>query len=160
MHHNTFLSLLTETGLVGLGLDAGRFGPLGPDALAAGPRQRTCPTGPAPKAALTVGALGLYVCQALFHELSYLPMDNALLFFLAGITDRTLSREVQNVNPKRGSSHADCHVAMRTDIDDCGVPLALPVPRCVHWLTAACRWLCPCSPPRATGLCRCGGRCR
>ena len=36
--------------------------------------------------ALTVGALGLYVCQALFHELSYLPMDNTVLFFLAGIT--------------------------------------------------------------------------
>ena len=33
-----------------------------------------------------VGALGLYACQAAFHELSYLSMDNALLFFLAGVT--------------------------------------------------------------------------
>ena len=33
-----------------------------------------------------VGVLGLYVCQAAFHEISYLSMDNALLFFLAGVT--------------------------------------------------------------------------
>ena len=33
---------------------------------------------------LVLGALAIYVCQVAFHELSYTPMDNSLVFFLAG----------------------------------------------------------------------------
>ena len=85
VHHNVFLSLLTETGLVGLGLFLAMLTLWGRTAW------RLASDGGLPnwvraQGALTVGALGLYVCQALFHELSYLSMDNALLFFLAGIT--------------------------------------------------------------------------
>ncbi len=84
VHHNTFLSVLTETGLVGLGLFLAILALWGRTAwrLAS---DRGLPDWVRAQGALTVGALGLYVCQALFHELSYLSMDNALLFFLAGI---------------------------------------------------------------------------
>jgi len=33
-----------------------------------------------------LGVLAVYVCQGLFHELTYLPVCNALVFFLAGLT--------------------------------------------------------------------------
>ena len=30
-----------------------------------------------------LAALGVYVCQAMFHELTYTPIDNSLVFLLA-----------------------------------------------------------------------------
>ncbi len=85
VHHNTFLSLLTESGLVGLGLMLAVLALWGRTAWRMA-RDQGLPRWARAQAALTIGALGLYVCQALFHELSYLPMDNTVLFFLAGIT--------------------------------------------------------------------------
>jgi len=32
-----------------------------------------------------LGAIGVYTSQLLFHELSYSPLDNLLIFFLAGV---------------------------------------------------------------------------
>lgn len=34
----------------------------------------------------SVGVLAIYVCQMAFHELSYAPIENSLVFFLAGMT--------------------------------------------------------------------------
>jgi O-antigen ligase len=85
VHHNTFLSLLTETGLVGLGLVLAILILWGRAAWRLA-RDADLPDWARAQGVLTVGALGVYVCQALFHELSYLPMDNTLMFFLAGIT--------------------------------------------------------------------------
>jgi O-antigen ligase len=82
VHHNTYLSLLTDTGLVGLGLFLAMLGRWLVDA-------RRVYVSDAPvwckhQAALLVGAMGVYACQLMFHELSYTPIDNSLIFFLAG----------------------------------------------------------------------------
>lgn len=84
VHHNTYLSILTDTGLVGLGLFLAMLGCWLRDAW-----RTQCGDGPLwakHQAALLVGGIGVYGMQALFHELSYTPHDNSLLFFLAGCT--------------------------------------------------------------------------
>jgi O-antigen ligase len=83
IHHNTYLSLLTETGLVGLGLYLA--------ILIAGARRGwrlTRSDNPAwvrAHGVLLLGALATYAVQMLFHEVSYTTLDNSLLFLLAGI---------------------------------------------------------------------------
>ncbi len=42
--------------------------------------------GPGGKRCFFLGARALYVCQLVFHELSYSTIDNCLMFFLAGAT--------------------------------------------------------------------------
>lgn len=84
-HHNTFLSILTETGLVGLGLFV---------AVLAGwagaawrlVRNPGLPDWSRTQGVLMLGVLGLYACQAMFHEMSYSPIDHSLVFLLAGLT--------------------------------------------------------------------------
>jgi len=85
VHHNTFLSLLTETGLVGLGLYL---------ALLAGwaraawrlARSAVAPDWARAQGVLMLGVLAIYVTLGMFHELSYTPIDNSLVFLLAGLT--------------------------------------------------------------------------
>lgn len=84
VHHNTFLSLLTETGVIGMGLFV---------ALLIGwCRQSVClcqqavPDWIRMQAVLSLGVLGLYTCQLLAHELSYTPLDNSLVFLIVGLT--------------------------------------------------------------------------
>jgi O-antigen ligase len=84
-HHNTFLSLLTETGLVGLTL----FVAILAGWVRAGwqlARSSSVPDWVRAQGVLTLGVVAIYVCVAMFHEMSYTPIDNALLFLLAGIT--------------------------------------------------------------------------
>ena len=84
-HHSGFLSVLTETGLIGFALYM---------AVLAGwaragwrlCRNATVPDWARAQGVLLLGVLGAYVCQAAFHELSYTPIDNALVFLLAGVT--------------------------------------------------------------------------
>lgn len=107
VHHNTLLSLLTETGLVGLSLFVlvligwARTGL----SLAQSP-------GEAPWSKslglLMLGALAVYLCQALFHELSYTPMDHSLLFLIAGLTmnERCRTKSTIAVGPRRASDWA------------------------------------------------------
>jgi O-antigen ligase len=91
VHHNTFLSILVDTGLVGLVLFAAMLGLWCRDAW------RTCRSPQAAKhqkcmAALSIGAVGVYFCQLAFHELSYTPLDNSLVFFLAGAASALAAR--------------------------------------------------------------------
>jgi len=85
VHHNTFLSLLTETGLIGLGLYLAVLAGWGRAAWVLA-RNSDAPDWARAQGALLLGVLGVYSCQALFHELSYTPIDNSLLFLLAGVT--------------------------------------------------------------------------
>ena len=85
VQHNVFLALLTETGLLGMGLfvlllvlwtrDAWRLWHSG----GAPPWARA-------QALLFLAFLGSYLCNAMFHDVSLMPMANMLLFFTAGLT--------------------------------------------------------------------------
>ena len=83
VHHNTFLSVLTETGLVGLALYlailAGWAAPLGTWC------STTSPAWVRAHGMLLLAVLAVYACQGLFHELSYTPIDHSLVFLLAGV---------------------------------------------------------------------------
>ena len=85
VHHLTLLSLLTETGAVGLGLFLAMLAAWGREAWRIY-RDAQVPDWARSQAVLTLGALVIYLCQTLFHELSYMPFDNLLVFFLAGVT--------------------------------------------------------------------------
>ncbi|MBN2473653.1 MAG: O-antigen ligase family protein [Pirellulales bacterium] len=84
-HHIGFLSVLTETGLVGFVLFLALLGGW----VRAGwqvCRNATLPPWARAQGILLLGVLGVYLCQTAFHEMSYTPIDNALVFFLAGLT--------------------------------------------------------------------------
>jgi hypothetical protein len=85
VQHNVFLALLTETGLLGMGL----FVAL----LTAWARiaWRLWNTDSAPPWVRQIGLLflallGVYLPNAMFHDLSLIPMINMVLFFLGGAT--------------------------------------------------------------------------
>ena len=85
IHHNTYLSLLTETGVIGLGLFLA--------VLACWIRvgwklTRDCePPWVRAHGVLLLGALTTYGTQMMFHELSYTAIDNSLVFILAGLAN-------------------------------------------------------------------------
>jgi O-antigen ligase len=85
IHHNTFLSLLTETGIVGLAIFLAVLALWARAAwrLVYDPRS---PAWARSQGLLFLGALGVYCSQGLFHELTYSPIDNCLMFLLAGLT--------------------------------------------------------------------------
>jgi len=83
-HHNTLLSLLTETGIVGLGLFLALLAFWARDAWQIW-RSPITPEWASVHAVLFLAALGVYAVQLLFHELTYSPMENSIVFFLAGI---------------------------------------------------------------------------
>ncbi|MCX7428109.1 MAG: O-antigen ligase family protein [Planctomycetia bacterium] len=85
VQHNVFLALLTETGLVGMGLyvlllvlwtrDAWRLW-----------RGGLSPPWARQQGLLFLAMLGSYLVNAMFHDIALMPMGNMLLFFIAGIT--------------------------------------------------------------------------
>jgi O-antigen ligase len=95
VHHNTFLSLLTETGAIGFGLFMLVFFGWIRDGWALCRSPHTPPWARR-HAVLVLGAMGIYTSQLLFHELSYSQIDNLLIFFLAGVQAglRPLASEV------------------------------------------------------------------
>jgi O-antigen ligase len=83
--HNVALSLLTETGLVGFGLFAALLFLWGRDAWRLW-RDATLPLWTRQMGLLFLVALGVYLINGMFHEVSIIAMMNMTLFFLAGVT--------------------------------------------------------------------------
>jgi len=83
--HNVFFSLLTETGLVGMGLFVALLLLWTREAW----RLWRCPTAPfglRQQGLLMLALLGNYLANGLFHDVSLIAMVNMVLFFLAGLT--------------------------------------------------------------------------
>ncbi|HEV3006495.1 MAG TPA: O-antigen ligase family protein [Pirellulales bacterium] len=86
VQHNTFLSLLAETGLVGAGLFIALLIVWGRGAWRLW-RTPNAPLWVRQQGLLFLAFLGGYLPNAMFHDLSIIPMVNMLLFFLAGVTE-------------------------------------------------------------------------
>ncbi len=85
VHHNGYLSLLTETGLVGLGLFLAVLTGWSRRAWLLS-RDAAEPDWARALGPLALGVFAIYATQLMFHELSYTPLDHALVFFIAGLT--------------------------------------------------------------------------
>jgi len=85
VHHNGFLSVLTETGLIGMTLYLAVLIAWGRSAWQL-LRDTDLPDWMRSQGILMLAVLATYICQAAFHELSYSSIENGLLFFMAGIT--------------------------------------------------------------------------
>jgi O-antigen ligase len=84
VHHNTYLSLLTELGLVGLSLYLAVLA-----LWARGAWQLWNSSGPSwqrSQGLVMLAILALYAVQCLFHEMSFSARDHSLVFFFAGLT--------------------------------------------------------------------------
>jgi len=99
--HNVFLAVLTETGLVGLGLFVALLALWVRDAwrlwrsAAAPPRARQL-------GLLFLAALAAYLANGAFHHVAFIPMSNTLLFFLAGVTAAWRSAAPGHLPPSAG----------------------------------------------------------
>lgn len=116
-HHNTFLSLLTETGLVGLFA----YSALLVGLLLAGWRLASrADIEPAQKrlGLLLVAAVMVYLPSALFHDLTHVHADQWLLFLIAGLAVGCERRTAAGV--------AAQPIVARTQIEYCSTPIATP----------------------------------
>ncbi|HEV3021507.1 MAG TPA: hypothetical protein VGX76_03545, partial [Pirellulales bacterium] len=86
VQHNTFLSLLAETGIVGAGLFIALLIVWGRGAWRLW-RAPDAPLWVRQQGLLFFALLGGYLPNAMFHDLAIIPMVNMLLFFLAGVTE-------------------------------------------------------------------------
>jgi O-antigen ligase len=89
IQHNVFLGLLTETGIVGLGLFVVLLACWSRDAWQVW-RSEAAPLWARQCALLMLGMLGVYFANGMFHNVAVIPMFNMLLFYLAGVTEAVL----------------------------------------------------------------------
>jgi len=83
VHHNMFFSVLTETGLIGMTLFLSVLIVWGREGWRLA-RSPDVPDWARAQGVVLMGVLALYACQVAFHELTYTPIDNSLIFFFAG----------------------------------------------------------------------------
>jgi O-antigen ligase len=83
--HNVVFSLLTETGLFGLGLFLAIVALWARDAWRLW-CSKTAPLAVRQQGLLLIAALATYFLNGMFHDVSAVPMGNMTLFFIAGVT--------------------------------------------------------------------------
>ncbi len=83
--HNVAFALLTEMGIVGLGLFVTLLSLWARDAWRLW-RETRLPLWARQQGLLLLIVLGVYLINGMFHEVSVIPMANMTLFFLAGVT--------------------------------------------------------------------------
>jgi len=94
-HHNTLLSVLTETGLVGLAAFVAVFVAWGRCAWSLAKSVDAAPWIRA-QGVLTLALMANYFSSAIFHDLTLLPSQELFLFIFAGLTVN-LCQSVQGV---------------------------------------------------------------
>ena len=82
-HHNTFLSVLTETGLIGLSLFIALLVAWGRIAWQLS-RDATAERWVRAQGLFALAVLIVYAVNAMFHDLTLLPSEQWLLFLVAG----------------------------------------------------------------------------
>jgi O-antigen ligase len=85
VHHNTFLSILTETGLVGLFFFLAVYVAWIRNAWAL-VRGANSPPWARTHGVLTLGVFAIAFWQMVGHEITFTPIDHSLIFFVAGVT--------------------------------------------------------------------------
>jgi len=85
VQHNTFLALLTETGLVGMGLLVALLALWVRDAWRLW-RSPQAPSWARSQAILFLALAAGYVVNAMFHDVAIIPMVNMMLLLVAGMT--------------------------------------------------------------------------
>ncbi len=86
IQHNAFLSLLTETGLLGMGLFVLLLALWSRDAWRLY-RSESTPDWARPQGVLFLALVGSYFANAMFQDVSVVPMVSMMLFFMAGVTE-------------------------------------------------------------------------
>jgi len=84
-HHNTLLSLLCETGIIGLALFLTLLFCWTRTAWSVWRDPNSSDWGQS-QATLMMGAMGVYVVQLVFHDLTFTSMENSMMYLLAGLT--------------------------------------------------------------------------
>ena len=104
VQHNVFLSILVDTGLIGLSLVLAWF------ALLAGVAWQLARKMPSRRESqavglLMIGLLAAYACNGMFHDVLVIPMVHMFLFFLAGVTVTVYQRGLAMPAPEASQTN-------------------------------------------------------
>ena len=91
VHHNTWLCILAENGLVGIGLFLAMIASWARSAWKLY-RNSLSPPWIRSHAVLMLAVIAIHSCQALSRDVTYTAIENMLLFFMAGITTGLAAR--------------------------------------------------------------------
>jgi O-antigen ligase len=100
VQHNTFLALLVEVGVIGLGCFLAMLAVWTRWAWWLW-RHPSAPTWARQAGLLFLGFMGIYLPNAMFHDVSIIPMINMVLFFLGGAVTGIASGMASATRPER-----------------------------------------------------------
>ncbi|MDA7950522.1 MAG: O-antigen ligase family protein [Pirellulaceae bacterium] len=101
VHHNTFLSLLTETGLIGLFLFLALVGSWTYSGWKLATRRNLSPWLKG-QGLLLLATILTFTWQMLAHEITFTPIDNSLLYIVSGLVVGTFLRQrFETVTPEK-----------------------------------------------------------
>jgi len=110
-HHSTLLSLLVEVGIIGVVLFLGLLGVWTTHALQIW-RDPSAPDWARRLAIVFIGTLASYLVQCLFHDFTYRPVVNSLIFLLAGLVSSVRSQLASASSTTAVPRHEDTGLAL------------------------------------------------